>query len=42
MKPGALPRGQKKVKPAACEGPKVGETWNLALARFDLEEAQSR
>ena len=24
MKPGALPMGAKEVKPAACEGPKVG------------------
>ena len=33
MKPGALSRGPKEVKPAACEGPTVGETWSLRGAQ---------
>ena len=53
MKPGALSRGLKEVKPAACEGPTVGETWSLRGPKVGarglklvkpgtLEEAQSR
>ena len=38
MKPGAFPRGPKEVKPAACEGATVGETWSLRGLKADTRE----